>query len=384
MIFYCNVSGTAQVVAKELAQYLKVDYINIDSTFKMSEELLILLVPVLGEEELNNNWLSFLQKSKKIFNKKNIIVFSFGVYDEFVDLDSVFVKQIKFILGLSCNDINFYPLKISRYSLNLGLIKKYIAEYHVLEKSQVDFQKTIMVLENKAKCSVLLNNKESLDLTSSYNGFTNLLDESMEDEKFLILESLLSLSSHISFTCNRTNLEYFKFDDIFSGLQNIYLKSCNICETPNLKGFKKLDVVNFSANLISTLNFLKFPNKLKRINFSKNRIDNLIVEESVIYKDLESLALFNNKISDFSWLSNMRNIKYLNLGMNPIKKFPSEILALKKIQSLNISLTEINEIPTEILHIKDLKILDIKYCNNINLESPVLDKLKNNGVKIIC
>ena len=33
MIFYCNVSGTAQVVAKELAQYFKVDYINIKNNF---------------------------------------------------------------------------------------------------------------------------------------------------------------------------------------------------------------------------------------------------------------------------------------------------------------------------------------------------------------
>ena len=125
MIFYCNVSGTAQVVAKELAQYFKVDYINIDSTFKMSEELLILLVPVLGDEELNNNWLSFLQKSKSIFNEKNIIVFSFGSYDEFVDFDSVFVKQINFILGFSCNDINFYPLKISLFPVYILILDNY-------------------------------------------------------------------------------------------------------------------------------------------------------------------------------------------------------------------------------------------------------------------
>ncbi|MCB1659580.1 MAG: leucine-rich repeat domain-containing protein, partial [Pseudomonadales bacterium] len=332
MIFYCNVSGTAQVVAKELAQYFKIEYINIDSIFKISEDLLILLVPVLGEEELNHNWLSFLQKSKSVFNEKNIIVFSFGVYDEFVDSDSVFVKQINFILGLSCNDINFYPLKISRYTSNLDLIKQYITEYHVLEQSQIDFKKNIMKLESKAKCTVLLNNKENLDLTSSYNGFTNLLDEWGGDERFLILESLLSLGSSISFTCNRMDLENFKFDNLCSSLQKIYFKSCHILDTPNLQGFKKLDIINFSANLISVLDFFKFPTRLKRINFSKNKIHSLNVEQGFSYENLESLALFNNKITNFSWLSNMKNLKYLNLGMNPIKVFPRELLELINLE----------------------------------------------------
>ncbi len=384
MIFYCNVSGTAQVVAKELAQYFKVDYINIDSTFKMSEELLILLVPVLGDEELNNNWLSFLQKSKSIFNEKNIIVFSFGSYDEFVDFDSVFVKQINFILGFSCNDINFYPLKISRYSLDLDLIKQYIAEYHVLEQSQIDFQKIIMRLENKAKCSVLLNNKDNLDLTSSYNGFTNLLDEWGGDERVLILESLLCLSSSINFTCNRTNLENFKFDNLCSNLQKIYFKSCHLFDTPNLQGFKKLDVVNFSANLISILDFSKFPTRLKRINFSKNKIHSLIVEQDLSYKNLESLALFNNKITDFSWLSNMKNLKYLNLGMNPIREFPREILEIRSLEYINLALTEIHNIPNEILNIKNLKVLDVKYCSHMDLENSIFQRLTDKGVKVIC
>lgn len=387
MIFYCDTSRTAYSVSQGLAQYFNVDYIKIDEIFDISiniSDLFILLIPVFGEEELNSSWLSFLENYKSIFKEKNIIIFSFGVYDEFINLDSVFVKQIKFILGLSCNDINFYPLKISRYSLDLDLIKQYIAEYHVLEQSQIDFQKIIMKLESKAKCSVLLNDKENLDLTSSYNGFTNLLDEWEFDEKAVMLESLLSLSSRINFTCNRTNLEHFKFDHIFSNLQKMYFKSCQLFDTPNLQGFKELDVINFSANLISTLDFCKFPKRLKRVNFSKNKIHSLVVEQSSTYRDLESLALFNNKISEFSWLSNMKNLKYLNLGMNPINVFPREILKLKSLEYINLALTEIHDIPSEILDMKSLKVLDVKYCSHIDLDDSIFQRLKDKGVEIIC
>lgn len=387
MLFYCNISRTACSISQDLAQYFNINSIKIDETFDVSthiSDLIILLIPMFGEEELNHHWLSFLESYKSFFKEKNIIVFSFGVYDEFINLDSVFVKQIKFILGLSCNDINFYPLKISRYSLDLDLIKQYITEYHVLEQSQVDFQKIIITLENKAKCSVLLNDKENLDLTSSYNGFTNLLDEWAFDERVVMLESLLSLSSRINFTCNRTNLEHFKFDNLCSNLQKMYFKSCHLFDTPNLQGFKKLDVANFSANLITTLDFCKFPNGLKRVNFSKNKIHTLIIEQGSIYGNLESLALFNNNISEFSWLSNMKNLKYLNLGMNPINVFPREILELKSLEYINLALTEIHDIPNEILDMKSLKVLDVKHCSHIDLEDSIFQRLTDKGVEIIC
>lgn len=241
-----------------------------------------------------------------------------------------------------------------------------------------------MKLESKAKCTVLLNNKENLDLTSSYNGFTNLLDEWGGDERFLILESLLSLGSSISFTCNRMDLENFKFDNLCSSLQKIYFKSCHILDTPNLQGFKKLDIINFSANLISVLDFFKFPTRLKRINFSKNKIHSLNVEQGFSYENLESLALFNNKITNFSWLSNMKNLKYLNLGMNPIKVFPRELLELINLEYINLALTEIREILGEILDMKNLKVLDIKNCSYINFNHSIFQQLTDKGVEIIC
>ena len=80
----------------------------------------------------------------------------------------------------------------------------------------------------------------------------------------------------------------------------------------------------------------------------------------------------------------MKNLKYLNLGMNPIKVFPREILELKNLENINLALTEIHDIPSEILDVKNLKVLDLKHCSNINLRNTIFQRLKDKGVKVIC
>jgi Leucine-rich repeat (LRR) protein len=313
------------------------------------------------------------------------MVFFFGVYDDYVSFDSTLVKQIQHILYLECNDINFYPKKISKYNLDLGLMKRYIAEYRVLDQPRIDCKKKVMQLERRAKCLVAINDDDCLDLTSSYDGFTNILETLELNETILTLKSLLMLSYHGDFICNRIDLADFDFNGIFSKyIRKIYFKSCKINHTPFLNDFKNLELINFSANYVSVLDFFNFPNGLKRINFSKNRIDLVIVNNDSTYEKIESLSLFNNKISEFSWLSSMKNIRYLNLGMNPVKDFPLEILGLEKIEHINLALTEIKCIPNEIIYMESLRVLDVKNCPNMNLSDSIFEKLKTKGVQLIC
>ena len=387
MIFYCNTSRTTSLLAQNLAKNFSFCYLSINNKLNNisdKSELIILLVPIFGEEELNEDWLEFLKNKKDIFFSKKVLVFLFGVYDDFIDNNSVIVRQIKYFLSIHCDDLVFYPKKSSRYNLNFDSIKEYISNYNASELSTIHCQKKIFELEYKNKCLVCKNDDSSLDLTSSYDGFTNMLDILELNERLITLKILVTLSKCSSFTCNKLNLEGFNFNEAFSEyIRRIYFKSCRIKETPNLQKFNNLEVINLSANSIETLDFSRLPKSVKRTNFSKNRIFRLLVNKSG-YHNLESMAMFNNKISELSWLAFFPNLKYLNIGMNPINSFPFEVFELHNLEYINIALTSIEYIPQEILKMKKLKVLDIKHCSYIEIKDPILQELRNKGVEVVC
>ena len=184
------------------------------------------------------------------------------------------------------------------YKSYFDSIKEYISNYNASELSTIHCQKKIFELEYKNKCLVCKNDDSSLDLTSSYDGFTNMLDILELNERLITLKILVTLSKCSSFTCNKLNLEGFNFNEAFSEyIRRIYFKSCRIKETPNLQRFNNLEVINLSANSIETLDFSRLPKSVKRTNFSKNRIFRLLGNKSG-YHNLESMAMFNNKISE--------------------------------------------------------------------------------------
>ena len=87
-------------------------------------------------------------------------------------------------------------------------------------------------------------------------------------------------------------------------------------------------------------------------------------------------------ITNMSFLSKLTNIEYLNIGLNPIEKFPDAIFKLTKIKHLNISFLNINTIPIEILNLKQLISIDITGSRILN-NNNILVQLNKKGVKII-
>ena len=203
---------------------------------------------------------------------------------------------------------------------------------------------------------ISIYNEETLNLTCSFDGFSNLLNSSGIDS-YRILNQILRLSSQKNIICNRVDLSEFDYGKIINNrLEKLYFKSCLISKTPELSNFINLKLVNFSSNKIKELIFDNFPNNVKRVNFSKNCIEKIICGNDFNYNNIESIALFNNRLSDFKWLDYFKNVKYLNIG----------------------------RLPEGLLQLSNLKKIDIKHCVNLNLEGFIFNKLSSNGVEIIC
>ena len=385
MIIYNSNSITASGLAQAVSQFFNIEAVEV-STIKLeintSDELVILFINVFGEEELNIEWEEFLKK--KFIKNQRIIVFLFGVYDEYIDKDSIIVKQIYYYLKIDNKYIEIFPKKLSKFNLNLNEIKDCVL--NIKNKSIVDdlLHKEILSLSHINQKSPLIYNEETLNLTCSFDGFSNLLNSSGIDS-YRILNQILRLSSQKNIICNRVDLSEFDYGKIINNrLEKLYFQSCLISKTPELSNFINLKLVNFSANKIKELIFDNFPNNVKRVNFSKNCIEKIICGNDFNYNNIESIALFNNRLSDFKWLDYFKNVKYLNIGMNPISEFPKEILGLKDLEYLNVAVTDINRLPEGLLQLSNLKKIDIKHCVNLNLEGFIFNKLSSNGVEIIC
>lgn len=385
MIIYNSNSTTSSGLAHRVSNILniavlEVSKINLDKP--TLTELIILFINVSGEEELNAEW-EVLLKSQFI-KKKRVVVFLFGIYDDYIDKNSIIVKQIYHYLEMHNQYIEIFPKKLSKFNLNINEVKDFILYLKNKNIAEDLLHKEILSLSHMNQNLPKIYNAETLNLTCSFDGFSNLLNVKNVD-LYKVLHQILLLSSQKIIICNRVDLSGFNYDLIENNsLEKIYFKSCSIQNTPKLSNFSNLKTINFSANKIIELGVDNFPSGVKRINFSKNNINKILLNKRKNYHHIESLALFNNRLIDFEWLSFFKKIKYLNIGMNPILYVPEEIFELKDLEHLNLAVTNIKYLPKEILDLNNLKKLDIKHCVNLRSNDFVLKKLISRGVEVIC
>ena len=93
------------------------------------------------------------------------------------------------------------------------------------------------------------------------------------------------------------------------------------------------------------MNVDTFPKSLKYLNISKNKL--VKIEKLSYLENLERLSLFNNNLKKFNTLNS--KLFYLNIGCNPIQKFPKILKGYKNLRELNISFTNIDFLPKWII-----------------------------------
>lgn len=341
----------------------------------------IFFIPIYGEEELSSEWELFLKKYAK--NKDNIAkktyFYLYGVYDLEIDKNATIVRQINIILRFLSVQINIFPLKIILdYTPVESLIYYYKhSNYSYADNSLVDN----IVFYSKQE--LMVNNLQTVDFTAKINGYSSVIDNlKLKNKRELLTQALSSLACE-NIILNRVkniNMDKVLKKSINKKILKLQLKSNRLKNSNTLSGFSSLKVLNLTANAFEMINLDYLPTKIKSLNLSKNNIEKVKIKK--IRLKIKKLILFNNKITNMCFLNKLLNIEYLNIGLNPIEKFPDSILNLTKIKHLNISFSNINTIPIEILKLKQLISIDITGSKILNTDN-ILLQLNKRGVKII-
>ena len=341
----------------------------------------IFFIPIYGEEELSAEWESFLKKYAK--NKCNIgkktYFYLYGIYDLEIDKDATIVRQINNILKFLSVQIKIFPLKIMLgYTPIDSLIYYYNhSNYSHTDNNLVD---NIIFL---SKQELMINDLKTVDFTAKLNGYSSVIDKLKLKNKIKFLTQTLSSLKCENIILNRVkniNMDKVLKESTNKKVLKLQLKSNRLKKSKSLSGFLSLEVLNLTANAFEMINIDYLSTKIKSLNLSKNNIKKVKIKK--IRLKMKKLILFNNKITNMSFLSKLTNIEYLNIGLNPIEKFPDAIFKLTKIKHLNISFLNINTIPIEILNLKQLISIDITGSRILN-NNNILAQLNKKGVKII-
>jgi len=365
---FCNKTNTKKI------HILKV------KKFQKSEND-VFFIPIYGEEELNYEWEKFLNEYANNVNNigKSLFFYLYGVYDLEINKSSTIIKQIKNILKFLSVQINIFPLKIIPELVSLESLLYYYRH---------NFKKDIYnPLINKliffSKEQLLENNFQTVDFTSKTDEYSSIIDKLKIKQKKQFLINLLSSITQENVILNRVktiNMNEVLKKTKNSNIVKIQLKSNGLKDITSLKGFTLLEYLNLTANFFEIINFNELPSNIISLNFGKNRIEQIKIENENL--KIKKLIFFNNKINNMSFLEKFPNLEYLNIGFNPIKEFPKEILKLKKLKHLNLSYLPIDSLPENILQLKYLKTIDLTGTKILNFDDFVF-KAQKRGIKII-
>lgn len=146
--------------------------------------------------------------------------------------------------------------------------------------------------------------------------------------------------------------ELFELEDT---LELLDLSNNQLSELPTDFGrFKKLKIAFFSDNLFTELPKVlgDCPN-LTMIGFKSNLIEN--VSEESLPKQLQWLILTNNKIKKLpNSIGNCEKMQKVALAGNKIKELPSSMANCKNLELLRISANELEELPLWLIELPRL------------------------------
>lgn len=294
------------------------------------------------------------------------------------DIESLNILSNLGYLNLSNNKLeNIDKLNIDKlYSLDLS-------NNNIKDISNVNLKnlKYLMLNENKNLTGIEnLKNINSLELKNSnikdidLTKLTNLSSINLSDNPI----EHITLKEKMEYV-NLNNSNIISINELknLKEIESLYLVNNNIESLEGLESVKKIGYLNLSDNKIKNIEGLKEKN-ISNINLTNNEIEDI---EPINTAVIERIILVNNKIKDISKIKN-DNIKYIDLSNNPEI---SDYGALKNIKSIvlrenNISNAELLEPLTnvEYLDISKNDIGNITPLNNLtNLKILYIDENEN-------
>ncbi|CAL6008483.1 leucine_Rich Repeat (LRR)-containing protein [Hexamita inflata] len=225
------------------------------------------------------------------------------------------------------------------------------------------FQDTIF---NKAK-----------KFTQYDNHMINLYQNDINDGGLLIQNSneLKSFSFVKHFKINELTIYKCQNVNLIEVPTNIFdltISHCTLVDLKGLQNMKQLITLELRYNGISDITILGQLTNLKQLYLSNNKISTIQIQN---LDNLTSLNLGNNKLNDISAIQNMTNLVELQLSGNQIHDI-NVFQYLINLKQLYLSKNKVSNIDilSSLIH---LQILDISHNNITNISSiTVLTNLK--------
>ena len=161
----------------------------------------------------------------------------------------------------------------------------------------------------------------------------------------------------------------------YKNLVKLIIKDTEIREIQGLSHLSKLQILILENNKISTIRSEDLSNleNLKYLNLSGNELTEIKGLDQL--SKLKYLDLSNNNISQINGLKKLVNLQILNLSRNKIVDVNSkDFLSFDKLKELYLSQNQIQDIGASIKELGNLEILDLS--NNKISKIPMLNNLK--------
>ncbi|MEI0798011.1 hypothetical protein R4Q14_06765, partial [Brachyspira intermedia] len=336
MIYYSDTPRWIFPVVENFAREIDSSYTNISSEILNFEDDNIAFIPIYGEEELNDEWLSFFQKISESKNNidKNLILYFCGVYDFDIKLDLTFIKQIKFLTKFLSLSLSIYPIKLSKDFADLDNMLYFYRHTNPYQKNYNIFSANIKDIIFYSKDFPLIDTKTTIDFTSKNNEYDNILNFENADNREKIIHNIFSQCDRDSLIFNR--ISNCDLESIISNSENNYiktlsLKSDKLKKFPDFRKFSNLLTLNLTANFINCFDIERLPISIRSINIGKNCVSSMILSENT---NLEKIIIFNNRLKNLDNIEKLSNLKYINFGLNPLDEFPIGNLKLNTLEEI--------------------------------------------------
>lgn len=276
-------------------------------------------------------------------------------YDTFMNAGN---QNICVIKGLEyCPHLTYLGLdnnRIADLTPLTGLVNLWSLSF---TRNQVSNIEPLRHLKNLGQLIMYLNNVSDIspltDLTSLYDlyignnpitdlsplskmtGLTQLSVSSVPANDFTAISNLIGLErldlsfnqlEDISFVANLVNLTHLNLNinnlsdlSVLSGLtdlKELSLGSNNISNIGPLSILTNINNINLQFNSLTDISSLSNMSELKRLYIEYNEISDIGVVGN--FSQLEIFYAYHNQISDISPLTQLTNLRYVDLGGNPL------------------------------------------------------------------
>lgn len=158
------------------------------------------------------------------------------------------------------------------------------------------------------------------------------------------------------------------------------ISSNNVSLSVATRLFPLAEHLDLGANELLEISLSEAESVPQHLYLYKNRLSHVGLEQGGP-GSLRTLSLYRNRLQSLD-TANQSQLRYVNLGANPIRVVPASLQGADHLRSLGLARTHVTSLPDWIVESRTLKSLDISYIEDA-IPVSQLAKLRTQGVKLI-